>query len=73
MATEIGVRAKMSAASRATFSPAHSRTVRCSRNTASTPSTTWGSSTDQLWKPKIATEIACGHIDIGGLSVETRP
>src|SRR5687767_7661337 len=71
--TVIGVSAKTAAAISAAFSPAHIRTVRCSRKMAATPKTTCGSSTDQLWKPKIRTESTCGHNDNGGLSMVTTP
>src|SRR3989337_3721515 len=71
--TVIGVSANTDAAISAAFSPAHIRTVQCSRKIAATPSMTCGSSTDQLWKPKIRTEITCGHNDNGGLSMVTTP
>jgi hypothetical protein len=73
IATVTGVSAKINAASSATRSPAHRRTVRCSRKTAATPAITSGSSSDQPWYPKIRTETTCGHSAIGGLSTVTTP
>ena len=48
--------------------PNHRRTVAYSTPTAATPSSAWGTSMLQEFKPKTRPDSSIGHSDTGGLS-----
>ena len=65
----IGVSVKIPAASSPGATPAQRRTTRYITRTATTPSMTWGSASDQAEKPKIRADSACGRNDPASLSM----
>ncbi|PSK63995.1 hypothetical protein B0E53_04049 [Micromonospora sp. MH33] len=67
----IGVRANIAAASSPAGAPHQRRTRRYSTSTDTTPSTTWGSTSDHGWKPNSRAESACGRKAPASLSTVT--
>ena len=67
----IGLLIMTTAATRPAPAPATRRTVRYSTSTVSTPSATCGSTSAQMWKPKMRSESACTQSAPGNLSTDT--
>ena len=69
IAAATGVNAKIAAASRPASAPAQRRTTRYITSTATTPSATYGSASDQAWNPNTRADSACGTNDPASLSI----
>ena len=67
----IGLLIMTTAASRPAPAPATRRTARYRTSTVSTPSTTCGSTSAQMWNPKRRSERACTQRAPGNLSTDT--